>query len=108
VNKLVGRVGDSPIPGAGNYADDEAGACSTTGNGEAMMRLCAAKSAVDAMRLGATPEAAAREVIARMRAKTTKTGGLIVVGRDGSIGLARTTRTMTWALVNEGTRRSGA
>ncbi len=98
VNKLAGRVGDSPIIGAGTYADDEAGACSTTGHGEAMLRVCLAKLAVDRMRDDA-PEAAARVAMARMHARTLQTGGVILVGRDGSLGLARTTKTMTWASV---------
>ena len=96
VNKRVGRVGDSPLIGAGTYADDEAGACSTTGHGEAMIRILAAKTAVDGMR-DAFPEASARAAMAHMHARTAQTGGVIVVGRDGSLGLARTTRTMTWA-----------
>ncbi len=45
--RQVGRVGDSPLVGAGNYADDETGACSTTGHGEAMIRPCLAKPAVE-------------------------------------------------------------
>ena len=58
VNKLAGRVGDSPLIGAGTYADDEAGACSTTGHGEAMIRVCLAKTAVDAhARRAPSPEA---------------------------------------------------
>ncbi|HSO33180.1 MAG TPA: isoaspartyl peptidase/L-asparaginase [Labilithrix sp.] len=96
VNKLVGRVGDSPLIGAGTYADDESGACSTTGHGEAMIRVVAAKSAVDAMR-DALPEASARATMAHMHTRTAQTGGVILVGKDGSLGLARTTRTMTWA-----------
>lgn len=105
VNKLAGRVGDSPIIGAGTYADDEAGACSTTGHGEAMIRICAAKTAVDAMRAGASSaEASACGAIALMQRRTSQTGGLIVVASDGSLGLARTTRTMTWAAVRGGTR----
>ena len=96
VNKLPGRVGDSPLIGAGTYADDEAGACSTTGHGEAMIRICAAKTAVDNMR-HATPQASARAAMALMHARTAQTGGLILVARDGAVGLARTTRTMTWA-----------
>jgi beta-aspartyl-peptidase (threonine type) len=103
VNKLVGRVGDSPIVGAGNYADDEAGACSTTGNGEAMIRICLAKTAVEALRTrtnaAQTPEQVSREAIGLMHRRTAQTGGLIVVSHDGSMGLARTTRTMTWASV---------
>ena len=98
VNKLVGRVGDSPIVGAGTYADDEAGACSTTGHGEAMIRVCLAKTAVDGLRARA-PEQVSREAVALMHRRTAQTGGLIVVAHDGSMGLARTTRTMSWASV---------
>ena len=98
VNKPAGRVGDSPIVGAGTYADDEAGACSTTGHGEAMIRVCAAKTAVDGMR-HAAPEASARAAMTLIHARTAQTGGLILVGADGSVGHARTTRSMTWATV---------
>ncbi len=108
VNKRAGRVGDSALLGAGTYADDEAGACSTTGHGEAMMRVCLAKAAVDALRCATACEAAARNCIARMQRLTGSTGGLIVAARDGSLGLARTTRTMTWAAVSDGTARSGS
>lgn len=38
-NKIPGRVGDSPIPGAGNYAKNGVGACGATGNGDVMMRF---------------------------------------------------------------------
>jgi len=101
VNKLPGRVGDSPIVGAGTYADDEAGACSTTGHGEAMLRVCTAKTSVDGMR-DASAESAARNALALMHRRTGETGGVILVARDGSVGLARTTRTMTWAAVTDG------
>lgn len=106
VNKLPGRVGDSPILGAGTYADDELGACSTTGDGEAMLRLCTAKATLDRLRAEGA-EAAARAEIARVHARTSRTGGLILVARDGSIGLARSTRTMSWALESEETKKSG-
>ena len=103
VNKPVGRVGDSPLVGAGNYADDEAGACSTTGHGEAMIRICLAKTAVEGLRsrtnAAPTPEQVSREAISLMHRRTAQTGGLIVVHHDGSTGLARTTRTMSWASV---------
>jgi beta-aspartyl-peptidase (threonine type) len=103
VNKLAGRVGDSPIVGAGTYADDEAGACSTTGHGEAMIRICLAKTAVEGLRTrtdaARTPEQISREAIGLMHRRTAQTGGLIVVSHDGSTGLARTTGTMSWACV---------
>ncbi|HVH47255.1 MAG TPA: isoaspartyl peptidase/L-asparaginase [Labilithrix sp.] len=108
VNKLVGRVGDSPILGAGTYADDATAACSTTGHGEAMMRVCLAKTASDAART-TSAEAAARASLAMMAARTEGTGGAIIARSDGSLGLARTTRTMSWAAeMNDGTRASGA
>jgi len=102
VNKLAGRVGDSPLIGAGTYADDEAGACSTTGHGEAMIRVCLAKTAVDGMRgpaAATSAEETSRRAMALMFRRTAETGGVIVVAPDGSLGLARTTRTMTWAAV---------
>ncbi|MBX3221408.1 MAG: isoaspartyl peptidase/L-asparaginase [Labilithrix sp.] len=108
VNKLAGRVGDSPIVGAGTYADDTAAACSTTGHGEAMIRVCLAKTAIDAVR-ATSAESAARGSLAMMHARTGGTGGAILAARDGSLGLARTTRTMSWAAAaNDGTRASGA
>jgi beta-aspartyl-peptidase (threonine type) len=107
VNKLAGRVGDSPILGAGNYADNEAGACSTTGHGEAMMRVCLAKTTIEWLRGGMSAKDSTRAALTMMHARTAEKGGAILVGRDGSIGLARTTRTMTWAAVTDATKASG-
>jgi beta-aspartyl-peptidase (threonine type) len=101
VNKHAGRVGDSPLLGAGNYADDDGGACSATGDGEAVMRVCLGKAAVDLLRARVHPEEAARAVLRLMIARTSGTGGVILVDRDGRIGLARSTRTMTWAAAGE-------
>lgn len=52
--KFPGRVGDSPIIGAGNYADDRFGAAACTGRGEMALRLCTAHTVVMAMRCGAS------------------------------------------------------
>jgi beta-aspartyl-peptidase (threonine type) len=101
VNKHVGRVGDSPVPGAGNYADDDGGACSATGDGEAVLRLCLGKRAVDLMADRVHPEEAARAVIRMLGSRTSATGGVILVDRHGRLGLARNTRTMTWAAAGE-------
>jgi beta-aspartyl-peptidase (threonine type) len=101
VNKRPGRVGDSPILGAGNYADDDGGAGSVTGDGEAVLRLCLAKSAVDLMRAHVHPEEAARAVVRQLGARVAGTGGIILVDRGGRLGLARNTRTMTWAAAGE-------
>lgn len=96
VGKRVGRVGDSPILGAGTYADDEAGAVSTTGHGESMMRLCVAFRVVEAMRVGAAPVGPARDALAGMGARFGTAGGLIAIDRAGEAGLAWTTETMSW------------
>jgi beta-aspartyl-peptidase (threonine type) len=97
VDKRVGRVGDSPVLGAGTYADDEAGACSATGNGEAILRVGLTRGAADLLRAGVHPEEAARAAIRAMGARVGGTGGVIVVDRTGRLGFARNTRSMTWA-----------
>jgi len=102
VNKLPGRIGDSPILGAGTYADDQAGACSITGDGEAVMRLCLAHTACEWLRAGMHPVDAARGAARMMLARTNGTGGIILVDRQGRLGFARTTRKMTWAAAADG------
>lgn len=71
--KLPGRVGDSPILGAGLYVDDTAGAAGCTGRGEACILTCASYLAVEEMRRGAAPTdaalAACRRIAARTKAK---------------------------------------
>lgn len=97
INKRAGRVGDSPLIGSGTYADDGAGAVSTTGHGEGMIRLCIAHVITDLMREGATPEQATRTAILRLRTRLGSTGGAIAIDRTGRFGLARSTTTMSWA-----------
>jgi beta-aspartyl-peptidase (threonine type) len=98
--KRAGRVGDSPLPGAGTYADDErGGAASATGHGESILRVLMAREAVDRIAAGEAPEAAAAhavEVLGR-RAGAAGRGGIIVLGRDGRFGQARNTARMPWA-----------
>jgi L-asparaginase / beta-aspartyl-peptidase len=62
--KYPGRLGDSPVVGAGNYADDRYGAAACTGRGEMAMRLCTAHSVVTYLKMGMTLEAAGREAVA--------------------------------------------
>jgi L-asparaginase / beta-aspartyl-peptidase len=62
--KYPGRVGDSPVIGAGNYADNRYGAAACTGRGEMAMRLCTAHSVVTYLKTGMNLEAAGREAIA--------------------------------------------
>jgi N4-(beta-N-acetylglucosaminyl)-L-asparaginase len=70
--KIPGRVGDSPIVGAGQYCDNTVGAAGSTGRGEANIKVCGAFLAVELMRLGKTPEQAVMTVIERVIAMTEK------------------------------------
>jgi beta-aspartyl-peptidase (threonine type) len=97
LGKKRGRVGDTPIVGAGTFADDEAGAASATGQGEGILRACLGKTAADAMRAGLDPEQAARQSIDLLSGRLRSTGGIILVDRTGRIGWARSTLSMAWA-----------
>jgi len=68
--KIPGRVGDSPIIGAGQYCDNEVGAAGSTGRGEANIKVCGAFLAVELMRNGLSPEAALMKVMERVIAMT--------------------------------------
>ena len=63
--KMHGRVGDSPIIGAGLYVDGEVGGATCSGLGEEMIRIAASHSVVEAMRNGKSPQAACEAVIKR-------------------------------------------
>jgi N4-(beta-N-acetylglucosaminyl)-L-asparaginase len=68
--KIPGRVGDSPIIGAGQYCDNAVGAAGSTGRGEANIKVCGAFLAVEFMRQGMTPEQALVRVMERVLAMT--------------------------------------
>lgn len=64
--KMHGRVGDSPIIGAGMFVDNEVGGCCATGMGEAVMKTLGSFLVVELMRQGASPQEACEEAIARI------------------------------------------
>ena len=70
--KIPGRVGDSPIIGAGQYCDNEVGAAGSTGRGEANIKVCGAFLAVEFMRQGMAPKDALVKVMERVIAMTEK------------------------------------
>jgi N4-(beta-N-acetylglucosaminyl)-L-asparaginase len=70
--KIPGRVGDSPIVGAGQYCDNEVGAAGSTGRGEANIKVCGAFLAVEFMRQGMSPEQALIRVMERVIAMTER------------------------------------
>ncbi len=65
--KYPGRIGDSPIIGAGNYADNRYGACACTGMGEMAMRACTAYGLVSYLRAGMTIQAAGKKAMTDLR-----------------------------------------
>ena len=89
--KRWGRIGDSPLIGAGTYADDRACAVSATGAGEFFIRVGVAAEICARMRLGGMGlQAAADSVMAEVKA-LGGSGGVIVVAPDGSHGFSFTT-----------------
>jgi N4-(beta-N-acetylglucosaminyl)-L-asparaginase len=88
--KIPGRVGDSPIAGAGAYGDQEVGGAVATGNGDVMMRFLPTYHTVELMRQGVPPGEAARAAIKRITDKGYKFGGgIAAVSVDGRHGGAQ-------------------
>ncbi|RZC36177.1 Asparaginase 2 domain containing protein, partial [Asbolus verrucosus] len=89
IHKIAGRVGDSPIAGAGAYADNDVGAAVATGNGDLMMRFLPTFLAVEEMRRGASPAEAAKTAIGRIKEKYPNFyGALLVSSKDGEFAAA--------------------
>ncbi|HKU36797.1 MAG TPA: isoaspartyl peptidase/L-asparaginase, partial [Polyangiales bacterium] len=97
MGKRPGRVGDSPLLGAGTYADDTLGAVSATGQGEGIIRVTLAARVIAAIAQGASPADACYDGLRWMRKRVAASGGMIVVGRDGRLGWARSTASMAYA-----------
>lgn len=90
LHKIPGRVGDSPIAGAGAYCDNDVGAAIATGNGDVMMRFLPTYHTVELMRAGASPEEAARAAVDRILAKGYHfDGGIVALAKDGRHGAAK-------------------
>ncbi|MEA2552155.1 MAG: N4-(beta-N-acetylglucosaminyl)-L-asparaginase [Fimbriimonadaceae bacterium] len=92
--KMPGRVGDSPIIGAGIYADDEAGAAGATGFGEELWKAAASFRTVEHMRQGLGAQAACEETVRHMIRRQPKSLDMMCVvfaiGKDGTFGAATT------------------
>lgn len=99
--KLPGRVGDSPLVGAGAYADNETGGASATGHGESIMRVVLSKLATDAIGRGMDAQQAAEYAIGYMFERVGGYGGLIVIDKHGNTGFAYNTPHMAVAWVDE-------
>ena len=97
LNKAPGRLGDSSLIGCGCYASNESAAVSTTGWGEPIMKLVLAKWTADRIQAGNLPEWAAQEAMNYLMQRLNGHGGIIVLNRQGEIGIAHNTPRMAWA-----------
>lgn len=90
--KIPGRVGDSPIIGAGIYADDEVGAAGATGHGEELWKACASFRTVELMRQGRSPREACEDTIRHMIRRQPNAlqmaSVVIAVNREGEFAAA--------------------
>ena len=89
--KMRGRVGDSPIIGAGLYVDNEVGAATSTGVGEEVIKICGTHLVVELMRQGLSPMEACKKAVERIvkrdakKAKETQVG-FIAINKKGEYG----------------------
>jgi beta-aspartyl-peptidase (threonine type) len=103
VNKRMGRVGDSPIVGAGVYADNETCAVSTTGYGEEFMRSVIAKTIADYIFMkDMDADQATRAGIEYLARKVGGRGGVIVIDRYGRCASGLTTKKMIHGWIEHG------
>jgi len=110
--KLPGRVGDSPIIGAGSYCDDEVGAAVSTGMGEEVIRAGGCVSIIEAMRRGSGPQRACLDVLARVRRTLERAGkprdmlvAFLVVSRSGEVYGAALCKGFQYAVTDAGGSR---
>lgn len=100
-NKRYGRVGDTPIIGAGTYADNKTCAVSATGTGEYFIRTVAAHSVAMLMEYGGKPLKEAAEIVVNEKLKAIGgDGGLIAIDRDGNIAMPFNTSGMYRAYID--------
>lgn len=105
--KMRGRLGDSPIIGAGLYVDNEVGACTATGQGEDVIRVAGSHSVVECMRQGMSPGQACKKIIERIvRIKGDKVKDIqvafLALGKNGEVGAYSIHPGFSYALRREG------
>ncbi|XP_031546630.1 isoaspartyl peptidase/L-asparaginase [Vicugna pacos] len=107
VNKLAGRVGDTPCIGSGGYADNDIGAISTTGHGESILKVNLARLTLFHVEQGKTLEEAADMSLGYMKSKVKGVGGVILVNKAGDWAAKWTSTSMPWAAAKDGRLHSG-
>ncbi len=108
--KLRGRVGDSPIIGAGLYVDNEVGGATSTGVGEEVIRNVGSFLVVELMRQGYPPEEACKEAVMRIVKKKPQTAkeiqvGFLALNKKGEYGAYALQKGFSYAVCNEQNQR---
>ncbi|MBD2201861.1 isoaspartyl peptidase/L-asparaginase [Calothrix sp. FACHB-1219] len=96
------RVGDTALVGCGLYADNKLGACSTTGDGESIIPVVLAKTAIDFLASNRHPDEAAQMAIKALKSKVKGEAGCILVDRQGRVGWAYNSSHMACAYMTAG------
>jgi beta-aspartyl-peptidase (threonine type) len=102
--KYPGRVGDSPIIGAGNYCDDRWGAAGCTGRGEMAQRCCTAHSVVTFMRFGMSLDEALKQAMLDLKQLDDPFASemnIVGLDKDGNPGAASTSEEKTFVVMDE-------
>lgn len=104
--KMHGRVGDSPIIGAGLYVDNEVGGATSTGVGEEVIRNVGSFLVVELMRQGLSPEAACKEAVQRIIKKKPETAkqiqvGFLAINKKGEYGAYAIQKGFSYAVCNK-------
>lgn len=105
--KMVGRVGDTPLVGCGAYADNNYGAVSSTGHGEKIMKIVLAKEVINFIAQGCNAQEAADKSIKLIWNRLRGRAGVIVLDKNGKIGISYNTPRMAYAYVKNGRIHSG-
>ncbi len=101
--KMRGRVGDSPVIGAGLYVDNEVGAATSTGVGEEVIRIVGSHLVVELMRQGFDPTAACKEAVERIIRRSPEKAkkiqvGFLALNRNGAYGAYALQKGFTYAV----------
>jgi N4-(beta-N-acetylglucosaminyl)-L-asparaginase len=108
--KMHGRVGDSPIIGAGLFVDNAVGAATATGVGEEVIRICGTHLIIELMRMGQSPEKACREAVRRIAERNGPGAkdiqvGFIAISKKGEVGAFSVQKGFTYSVTAGGVNK---
>ena len=108
--KMHGRIGDSPIIGAGLFVDNAVGAATSSGVGEEVIRICGTHLIIELMRFGYSPTKACKEAVRRVVDRDRKAAkemqvGFIAIAKNGEVGAFAIQKGFTYSVTNATTNR---